>query len=138
MDLIHLSWNPEVSIFDESGSGSGVNLPCVGTIISSYFILTVASCLVGKTQNKLTIKTKIQSGSEQNSTSKWEEEEQQIRNIERVIFHPDYKNFSTENDIAILVLDEHLNSAAKIMPILSVSNSISDESTLTSNNITKI
>ena len=120
----------EVSICDESG----VNLPCAGTIISSYFILTVASCLYRKTQNKLTIKTKIQSGIgiEQNSTST-----QQIRNIERVIFHPGFKNSSYENDVAILVLDEefdaNFNPPIKIMPVFSMLNETS-----TSKKMTKI
>ena len=100
MDLIPSSH--EVSLFDESGSGG--NLPCVGTIISSYLILTVASCLYGKTQNKLTIKTK---GSGPNSRPKWEEE--QITSINRVIFHPGFKNSTSENDIAILVLDQVLD-----------------------------
>ncbi len=85
---------------------------CGGSIIDRFWILTAAHCVEGLEEDQL----RVVAGSTKVSES---DSEGQVRNVLRIVSHPEYVEASSGNDIALIRLSEPLDLSEGIgaMPI---------------------
>ncbi|XP_073674436.1 chymotrypsin-like protease CTRL-1 [Garra rufa] len=110
-DVIHLvggnlviqSWPWQVSIKTSSGE-----LICAGSLIDKNWILTAAHCLVEPTHHYVVL-------GQNDLASK--DEFVQVKNISKVITHPDFNKQTMHNDIALLKLSSSVEITSRISPI---------------------
>lgn len=99
-DITEMLWSTQVDILYDFNP-----VPiCTGTVLSSYVILTLASCLANRSLMKLTIQTQADFNSEEDKNKGVE-----TRYIDSFYpVQPRGQNSSSESDLAVILLEQEL------------------------------